>query len=167
MKGLSIDTQMIKKGFVILAVLIAIPMLAVLLGSAPFASAAPPEPRELPGLREAPGIPVRSIILRRNFPDHPGRRPPQGGKGCDKNVDLTSTLSGVVAVAAQDNIICTNADLDTYIRGLNTFVVQAGGDDAVDVDPRGYRPAGHPVCRWGYGPTVKHNHRGKPDSTDI
>ena len=111
------------------------------------ASAGAPDPRALPDLREAPGIPVNSIILRRAFPDHPvpatpardvpGRgapledgRPAPGGGGCDKDVDLTGTIAGVTAVAAQDNGICTNADIDTYVRGSDTYVVQAGGEQA-------------------------------------
>ena len=112
------------------------------------ALAGPPEPRELPGLREAPDIPVGSIFLRRALPGHPlppaveqefpgpdapglEDRPAPGGGGCDKDVDLTSEFDGAVPVAAQDNGICTSADIDTYV-GSNgkTYVVQAGGEKA-------------------------------------
>lgn len=67
-------------------------------------------------LREAPNIPVASVILRHNFPDHPGgpALPLASREGCDKDVDLTSIISGVVAVGTQDNTICTNTDIDTY-----------------------------------------------------
>jgi hypothetical protein len=91
---------------------------------------------ELDGLRERPDLPVRSIVLRRDFPDHPHGRPPvrpePGGGGCDKDIDLNSTLAGVVAVAAQDNGICTNADIDTYMNTIDgsTYVVQGGGEEA-------------------------------------
>ncbi len=112
------------------------------------AHAAPPEARELPALLTAPDLPVKSIILRREFPDHPlpplperevpGRGEPlqeglpePGGGGCDKDVDLTSTLAGVEAVAAQNNGICTSADIDTYeVAPSTTYVVQAGGEQA-------------------------------------
>jgi hypothetical protein len=45
-------------------------------------------------------------------------------------VDLTSTISGVVAVGMQDNGIFTNADLDTIVWDGSTHVFQAGGQDA-------------------------------------
>jgi hypothetical protein len=116
------------------------------------ALAGPPEPRELPGLREAPDIPVGSIFLRRELPGHPlppaverefpgpdapgldGRPPPPGGGGCDKDVDLNGAgaIGGVENVAALDTGICTNADIDTYVDakfGVDTYVVQAGGEE--------------------------------------
>jgi len=70
--------------------LLVLMFLGVLPGSFGVVWGVPPELRELPGLREAPDIPVASIILRHAWPDHPGRRPPLGGGGCDKDVDLTS-----------------------------------------------------------------------------
>lgn len=114
--------------------------------------AAPPERRELPALELAPDIPVRSIILRRAFPDHPvpppaeerlpgqedlpdggfgeeGRQPAIPSSDCDKDIDLSGSLDGVVAITAQDNGTCTNADIDTYTAGTSTYVVQAGGDE--------------------------------------
>jgi hypothetical protein len=116
------------------------------------AMAGPPEPRALPALELAPDIPVRSIMLRRAFPDHPLPPPaeerfpgqedlPDGSFGeerrlpavatsnCDKDIDLSGSLDGVVAIAAQDNGTCTNADIDTYVSGESTYVVQAGGQE--------------------------------------
>ena len=61
---------------------------------------------ELPSLRETPDIPIGTLGLRHPLPDHPGSGAVKPG-GCDKDVDLTSTILGVVAVAAQDNGICT------------------------------------------------------------
>jgi hypothetical protein len=125
-----------KKRLAAIGLLLLVALTVLTLGSAGVAAGGPPEPRELLGLREAPDMPVRSIILRRNFPDHPvGGRPGRGepgGGGCDKDVDLTSTLSGVVAVAAQDNGICTSADIDTYVNTVDgdTYVVQGGGEEA-------------------------------------
>ena len=89
---------------------------------------------ESPVLREAPDIPVASVILHHNFPDHPGGpTSPLASRGaCDKDVDLTSTISGVVAVGTQDNTICTNAGIDTYTNIVDgeVYVVQAGGEEA-------------------------------------
>ncbi|MBW3577801.1 MAG: hypothetical protein KY462_08710 [Actinobacteria bacterium] len=86
-------------------------------------------PREVPGLRQTPDIPVRTVGQRRAVPDHPRQTAGKGG-GCDKDVDLTTTLDGVVTVAAQNNGICTTADIDTYQTTLTTYVVQAGGEEA-------------------------------------
>lgn len=170
--------------------LIPIAMAGIIGASGATAVAGPPEPRALPDLSEAPGIPVGSIILRRAFPDHPlqgtpdrefpGRGAPvrgglrePGGGGCDKDVDLTSTLAGVVAVAAQDNVICTNADIDTYEAGTSTFVVQAGGEEAAwthtDVtDPNNPAIVGQFVWsgssgRNTYTPDLKTFHQGALD----
>ena len=92
--------------------------------------------RVLSGLQERPDLPVRSIPLRRAFPDHPhgvppGQEEPRGG-GCDKDINLGGTLSGVIAVAAQDNGICTSADIDSYVNVVDedTYVVQGGGEEA-------------------------------------
>ena len=75
------------------------------------------------------------VPLRHLLPDHPAPAeraqlaPPP--PPCDKNVDLTSTLAGVISVAAQDNLICTSADIDTYVgQDGKTYVVQAGAQDA-------------------------------------
>lgn len=153
--------------------------LAVLLGSTSFALGAPPKPQEVPGLKEMPDKPVRSIPLRRKFPDHPHGPPTDkdkkepGGGGCDKDVDLTGTINGVVAVAAQDNVICTNADVDTYVRDGRTYVVQAGGEEAAwthtDVtDPGNPVVLGQFVWSGGagkntYTPDVKYFAQGTND----
>lgn len=92
--------------------------------------AGPPGPVELPDVLEArPDLPVRSIPVASPLPSHPRGGPPGGG-GCDKDVDLTGTIKGLQSVAALDTGICTNADIDTYVRGGKTYVVIAGGDDA-------------------------------------
>jgi hypothetical protein len=98
---------------------------------------AAPEPTELPGLRQAPDIPVSPLI--RTLPDHardlrgrPGMEP--GGGGCDKDVDLGGTpesqLFGATVAGALDTGICTNADIDVYVRNGRTFVVQGAATDA-------------------------------------
>ena len=130
------------------AALSALFLVGLLLTPSGAVRAGPPELKELPGLREAPNIPVGSIILRRAFPDHPlpapleqefpgpgvpgpEGRPAPGGGGCDKDIDLTGEIDGVVAVAAQDNLICTSADIDTYVVSSGaTYVVQGGGEKA-------------------------------------
>jgi hypothetical protein len=122
-----------------------------------------PELSEFQGLRETPNIPLGSIILRRHFPEHPSvPLQPGSGGGCDKDVDLTGTISGVVAVAAQNNKICTTADIDTYIAGTKTYVVQAGGEKAAWIHTDVSNPSS-PVLlgsfKWGgsstYTPDVK------------
>lgn len=173
-----------------MAVLIPMAMAVIVGASGATAVAGSPEPRVLPDLWEAPDIPVGSIILRRAFPDHPlqgtpdrefpGRGAPvrdglpaPGGGGCDKDVDLTSTLAGVVAVAAQDNVICTSADIDIYEAGMSTYVVQAGGEEAAwthtDVtDPNNPSIVGQFVWTGGagkntYTPDLKTFHQGPND----
>ncbi len=49
---------------------------------------------------------------------------------CDKDIDAASTIGGVTFVAAQDNNICTNGDIDLYWQGGQLYVVQAGGVQA-------------------------------------
>lgn len=102
--------------------------------------AAPPQ-RLLGGLRNAPRLPLAHDIL--SLPNHPHGGPPGRADAteseeeakkpvrerCDKDID-TSPHNGIVHVAAQNNGICTNADIDVYQRGGRTFVVQAGGQDA-------------------------------------
>ncbi len=86
-------------------------------------------------LTPAPDRPLATIGLRHSLPGHPG----PAGQGqlaspppaCDKEVDLTSTVAGVIPVAAQDNSICTSSDIDTYVgQDGKTYVVQAGGQEA-------------------------------------
>jgi hypothetical protein len=167
-------------------------LFGLLLFASGTALAGPPEPRELPALKQAPDIPVGSIILRRALPGHPAPpverefpgpdapgledRAEPGGKNCDKNVDLTNAISGVVAVATQDNGICTNADIDTYVdalTGLDTYVVQGGGEEAAwthtDVsDPANPVMVGQfiwdgPGGRSTYTPDIKAFRQGTED----
>ena len=80
-------------------------------------------------------LPLAAVGLRHRLPDHygPGDQRQLGSPppACDKDVDLTSTVAGVVPIAAQDNLICTSADIDTYVgQDGKTYVVQAGGQEA-------------------------------------
>lgn len=153
-------------------------LLLMLLGVS-IIQAGPPNPPPVPlkGLKERPDLPVRSVHLRQNLPDHPHGGPPgqgePGGGGCDKGVDLTSTLAGVVAVAAQNNTICTSADIDTYVRNGSTYVVQASGEEAAWTHTDVSNPA-NPVIRgqfvWDgaagrntYTPDVKYFRQGAND----
>ncbi len=86
-------------------------------------------------LRPVSDRPLAAVGLRHPLPDHPGpghqgqftSQPPP----CDKDVDLTSTFAGVIPIVAQDNLICTSSDIDTYVgQDGKTYVVQAGGQDA-------------------------------------
>lgn len=91
-----------------------------------------PEPEELPALRQAPNIPVSGLVGL--LPDHatgPARDRGAMGKPppCDKDVDTTSTVFNATTVAAQDNGICTSADIDVYQRDGRTFVVQGGATE--------------------------------------
>ena len=104
--------------------------LLALLTELVLAGPGPPERTELSGLRQTPDIPVASITLREGYADRRKALWEQSAQGCDKDINLTGTISGVVAVAAQDNTICTGADLDVYKRDTNTYVVQAGSQEA-------------------------------------
>ncbi len=85
-------------------------------------------------LRPVSDGPLAAIGLRHPLPEHPG--PEDQGQltspppACDKDVDLTSTFTGVVTIGAQDNSICTSADIDVYENDGNQYVVQAGGQEA-------------------------------------
>lgn len=124
--------------------LVALPLLAF--GFAPSAAAAPgdgsdpsqdasaaqSQAKEVRGLRATPNRAVKSLALRPDQRAHHGdiRR---GGKRpkCDKDVDLAGQLSTTLdSIAAQDNAICTNADIDVYTSGDASHVVQAGGEQA-------------------------------------
>lgn len=121
---------------VVLAGVLAL-LAGLLAATAPGAGAQPledTEPRAVEGLRQTPDIPVRSTPLREGA--HAHDRPGGPGGGCDKDVDLTSTIEGVTAVDAQDNGFCTNADIDAYAAtgsgppsAGTPFVVQAGGEE--------------------------------------
>lgn len=99
-------------------------------GAAAQAQDRPGPPEEVEGLRQTPRVPVRSVPLRPGAHAH-GRPAEPGAQSCDKDVDLTGTIKGLTAVAAQDNGICTSADIDTYADGAGTtYAVQAGGEEA-------------------------------------
>jgi hypothetical protein len=91
------------------------------------------EATEVHGLRARPDLPVRSLSLlpsqRAHHPDI-GLPPGRGRPKCDKDIDITGHISGVTHVAAQDNTICTSADIDVYVAGSDSYVVQAGGEEA-------------------------------------
>ena len=55
-----------------------------------------------------------------------------GGGSCNKAVDLTSTINGMVNVAALDTGICDNADIDYYVgsNGKNYVVISGRGEAA-------------------------------------
>ena len=78
--------------------------------------------------------PVASIGLRHPQPAHPGFGNDEllvaASLQCDKDIDTTSSIAGVTFVAAQDNAICTNADIDVYEKDGEVYVVQAGGQEA-------------------------------------
>ncbi len=84
-------------------------------------------------LRPVSDRPLDTIGLRHPLPDHPGpgdRGPSPDPPGCDKDVDLTSAVAGVIPIAAQDNLICTSSDIDTYVgQDGKTYIVQAGGQE--------------------------------------
>lgn len=88
-----------------------------------------PEFHELPAaLQASPNVPIVNVSLGK--PGHAPRREMGPGGGCDKNVDLSGTIDGLVAVGAVDTMICDNADIDVYVQGIKTFVVQAGRSEA-------------------------------------
>ncbi|MGH9151595.1 MAG: LVIVD repeat-containing protein [Acidimicrobiales bacterium] len=64
---------------------------------------------------------------------HADVRAPARRAKCDKDIDVSTTVRGVEFVAAQDNTICTSADIDTYRTGSRTLVAQAGGEEAAFV----------------------------------
>lgn len=119
-----------------------------------------------------PELPIGSIPVVSPTPGHPLGGLPKPGNGCDKDVDLTSTIGGVTSVAALDTGICTNSDLDSYVQDGKTYVVIAGGDDAawthIDVtDPANPVIAGQ--FKWKgsgkntYTPDVKTFQQGSND----
>jgi hypothetical protein len=136
----------------------------LLLGTTGISTGSPAEPkgrRELGGLRATPNIPVRSVGHRHGTPDHPAAAQARGGRKCDKDIDAVSQISGVVQVAAQDNRICTSADIDTYTSGTDTFVAQAGGDDAAFI----LTDVTDPSAPFRYGPYVWTGRGGKQTYT--
>lgn len=102
---------------------------AISLGVSPVA-ADPGAAHELKGPRATPEIPVRSVGARGGRGHHPGQHPERRTARCDKDIDTTTQLRGLSFVAAQDNGICTSADIDTYRTASRTIVAQAGGEEA-------------------------------------
>lgn len=90
-------------------------------------------PIEIRGLQPRPEMPVASISLRPGQEAHHRDlalpKPPKRSS-CDKDIDTNSQISGVEFVAAQNNTICTTADIDVYTSGGDSHVVQAGGQEA-------------------------------------
>ncbi|HWI06476.1 MAG TPA: hypothetical protein VNT54_03040 [Solirubrobacteraceae bacterium] len=97
------------------------------------ALAAPAGGHELKGPRATPQIPVHRTVARGARDHHPAPQAPGRRARCDKDIDTTTQLFGLAFVAAQDNGICTSADIDTYKSGSRTHVVQAGGEEAAFV----------------------------------
>lgn len=94
-------------------------------------------PIEIRGLQPQPEMPVASISLRpgqeAHHRDFSLPRPPKQ-PACDKDIGTTSVIFGVSFVAAQDNRICTTADIDVYTSVVDShthhYIVQAGGQEA-------------------------------------
>ena len=139
-----------------------------------------PIPIDLPDEAVAvpPGMGADSIAaLSPQIPSHAlGRGRAPGGGGCDKDIDLTSRIEGVVNVDAVDTGICSNADIDSYTRtradGSNTYVVIGGQEEAawthIDVtDPaNSFVVAQYVWIRSAKGtnsPDVKAFHQGGKD----
>lgn len=116
---------------------------AVLCLSAPGAAAQSAPGHELKGPRALPEVPIRSVPLRGGRAPHHPVQPPGGKRPrCDKDIDTTTMLRALTFVAAQDNGICTSADIDTYRTGSGqTLVVQAGGEEAAFVNTDVSNPA--------------------------
>ena len=91
-----------------------------------------PDRWELPRLHENPGFPADHVVLHEESHDFLAGPVPLGGVSCDKDIDLTSTISKVVVAGSQDNIICSTTDIDTYVNLADgeTYVVQGGGKEA-------------------------------------
>ncbi|MBI3975069.1 MAG: thrombospondin type 3 repeat-containing protein [Armatimonadetes bacterium] len=99
------------------------------------ASRAPAEAEgdnRLLSLHAVSDAPLATIALRRPHPDHSalGNTLNSNTVPCDKEIDTAGSIAGVSFVAAQDNVICTNADIDLYEQGGEQYVVQAGGQEA-------------------------------------
>lgn len=101
-------------------------------------------PREIHGLQARPDRPLASIVLRpgqrSHHPDVVTR--PARQTGCDKDIDATGQIAGVSFIAAQDNGICTSADIDVYATASGeSYVVQGGGEEAAWTQTRVTSPA--------------------------
>ncbi|MCH8338926.1 MAG: carboxypeptidase-like regulatory domain-containing protein [Chloroflexi bacterium] len=127
-----------KHNWMLLVVVAALLLILPAAGASQAATDDPPPipiPIDLPDEAVAvpPGMGADSIAaLSPQIPSHAlGRGRAPGGGGCDKDIDLTSTIEGVVNVDAVDTGICSNADIDSYTgAGSKTYVVIAGQEEA-------------------------------------
>src|ERR687898_474221 len=119
---------------------------AVMSMGAASATAHPGHEHELKGARQTPEIPARGVRAGRA---HNPAQPEQGRPArCDKDID-TTTLRALSFVHAQDNGICTSADIDTYRTGpLRPLVAQAGGEEAAFI----LTDVTNPASPTRYGP---------------
>jgi len=74
--------------------------------------------------------PLAAVGLR--LPSHhaTGATGADAAAACDKDIDTGSSIRGVTFVAAQDNVICTTGEIDSYESDGDLYVVQAGGQEA-------------------------------------
>ncbi|MCH8342162.1 MAG: carboxypeptidase regulatory-like domain-containing protein [Chloroflexi bacterium] len=127
-----------KHNWMLLVVVAALLLILPAAGASQAATDDPPPipiPIDLPDEAVAvpPGMGADSIAaLSPQIPSHAlGRGRAPGGGGCDKDIDLTGTIEGVVNVDAVDTGICSNADIDSYTgAGSKTYVVIAGQEEA-------------------------------------
>lgn len=84
---------------------------------------------QLMGWKTRPNFLPIGVAVEKQSPTRT-RQEPSTQAVCDRSIDLTSQMRGVMHVAAQENGICYNADLDTYSYNGRTYVVQGGGWDA-------------------------------------
>lgn len=101
------------------------------------ANAQVPRVVELPDVLRTSALPVNSLMMRPDVAAHHGVSLQGPPPRCDKDITTAGPgahISGVTFIAAQDNIICTSADIDVWqTLGTNGFVVQAGGEEAAFV----------------------------------
>lgn len=108
------------------ALILSLPLLLVVLMANRLISEA--EDNVLP-LRATSDRPLATIGLRHPLPHHP-QGPATSLAACDKDIDVSSTIAGVTAIAAQNNGICTTGEADVYEEGGSLYVAQAGGEEA-------------------------------------
>lgn len=75
----------------------------------------------------ASDLPIATIGLRHQYHQYAGSAQ---APACDKDIDLTGSIAGVTAIAAQNNIICATGEIDTYKQDGELYAVQAGGLEA-------------------------------------
>ena len=137
------------RGRVYLSLVACAVMGAVMSTGATSATAHPGHEHELKGASQTPEIPVRGVRAgRAHNPAQPEQRRPAR---CDKDIDTTTTLRALSFVHAQDNGICTSADIDTYRTAApQTLVAQAGGEEAAFI----VTDVTNPASPTRYGPFV-------------